>query len=141
MDWPWRPKRLRFFFRWRNAWRKRARWESARSCGLRRGRCIGWGKKLLRVGPSRQRNQRREASRRRGKSRYWAGGRDLAVRWAEKRKTGPARYESSFFSFFLFFIFAFKFKFQFQTFVNFNYPSATPTCKQLYNFIYLLLFF
>jgi hypothetical protein len=24
--WPWWSKRLRFFFRWRNPWRKRARW-------------------------------------------------------------------------------------------------------------------
>ena len=127
------------FFRWRNAWRKRARWESARSCGLRRGRCIGWGKKLLRVGPSRQRNQRREASRRRGKSRYWAGGRDLAVRWAEKRKTGPARYESSFFSFFFYFSYLLS-----NSSFNFK-PLLTSTIHQqlqhVSNYITLFIYY
>jgi hypothetical protein len=65
----------------------------------------------------------------------WTGG-----CWAEEVRNGPSTVFSFLFFLFLFFIFAFKFKFQIQAIVNFKYTLTTPTCKQLYNFIYLILF-
>jgi hypothetical protein len=82
-------------------------------------------------------------------SSHWAT-RGLMVEWAERMQISgcgqggkSARVQVCFsFLFFysIFFIFAFKFKFQIQTIINFKYISATPTCKQLYNFIYYYYF-
>lgn len=81
-------------------------------------------------------------------SSHWAT-RGLMVEWAERMQISgcgqggsrpECRFAFPFFFLFYFFIFAFKFKFQIQTIINFKYISATPTCKQLYNFIYYYYF-